>query len=239
MKLRKWKALLIKDTKLVFKNKNIILLLLLPPIFALVYSNLFTHMVEDESIYVLLSLITGLGLMVIGSSVMAMAISEEKEKKTLRSLLLSDVSAIEFILSKMVIILILFTLMMSICYLIVGAPRSYMLEYLLIIVLSTISLLLISSIVGILSPTQQASSVLSAPIMFALGIPMFALMGLNEVLLIVSKFFPTGPALFMLNAKAGLMDNYPSLLGYSSMILWILISLSAFTYFYKKNSIDN
>lgn len=239
MKLRKWKALLNKDIKLMFKNKNIILILLLPLIFAVIYSNLFSEMKEDNSVYALLSMITGLGLMMIGSSIMGMAIAEEKEKKTLRSLLLSDVSASEFIFSKMIIVLVLFTLTMVMCYFVVNSPLSYFPEYLLIIVLSTVSLLLIGSIVGILAPNQQAASVLSIPIMFVIGIPMFALMGQNEVLLTISKFIPSAPVLFMLGVKAGELTDYSSLLGYSSMIVWIFVSLGLFISFYKKKSMDN
>lgn len=239
MKLRKYKALLIKDLKLTYMNKSIVLLLLLPVMFSFVYASISKGSDTNSTSTTLLSMITQLGLMVIGSSVMAMAIAEEKEKKTLRTLMLSDVSAIEFLVSKLLVMLFLFITVMLICFYIIKADVNILPEYIVMLVLTTVSLLFLSSIVGMLAQSQQSAGVISTPIMFLSAIPMFSTMGTSQTFLTISKFMPTGPILFMLDGFSEVPIDYSSLLGYGSMIAWIIISLIGFSYFYKLKSIDN
>lgn len=239
MKLRKWKALLRKDVKLILNNKNILLLLMLPILFAVIYSNAIDLGEEVKGTFTLLVMITSLGLMVVGSSLMALSIAEEKEKKTLRSLVLSDISGIEFIVSKMIIVTILFTLSMTLGFFIVNAPMYYLGKYLAMLILTTLSLLFLGSIVGLLAPTQQAAGVLGAPFMLLFAVPLFSLIGDLEVLNIAAKFLPTGPITFMLLKDGGDMVQYSNLLGFGSIAIWIILSGCLFAGFYRTKSIDN
>ncbi len=239
MKLRKWKALLSKDFKLILNNKNILLLLMLPILFAVIYSSSMDLGDDPKGIYFLLVMITALGMMVVGSSLMALSIAEEKEKKTLRSLVLSDISGFAFIACKMIIITILFTLAMTASFFIVGAPMHYLGKYLLMLLLTTISLLFFGSIVGLLSQTQQSAGVLGTPLMLLFAIPLFSLMGDIEILNKIAKLLPTGPITFLMLQDGGAQISYSNLVGFGSMAAWILIAGVIFLVFYRKKSIDN
>jgi len=168
-----------------------------------------------------------------------LSIAEEKEKKTLRSLVLSDISGFAFIACKMIIITILFTLAMTASFFIVGAPMHYLGKYLLMLLLTTISLLFFGSIVGLLSQTQQSAGVLGTPLMLLFAIPLFSLMGDIEILNKIAKLLPTGPITFLMLQDGGAQISYSNLVGFGSMAAWISIAGVIFLVFYRKKSIDN
>lgn len=239
MTMRKWKALIQKDFKLTFSNKSFLVIMLMPVIFAVFYTTILPMPPGPEADMIILIMITVLGLMMLGSSSMGMSIAEEKEKKTLRSLMLSDVSGFEFLVSKMIVVTILFTLIQVVCFLIVGVSMSYLPYYILLVFMTVLSLLFISSIIGLIAPNQQAVGIYGLPVMLLTAAPMFSIMGDNPVVLTISKFLPTGPITLMLFREVDPSLVYPSWLGFGSMIVWIIIAVLAFTTYYKRKQLDN
>ncbi|CAM3621937.1 ABC transporter permease [Erysipelothrix urinaevulpis] len=240
MNLRKWKALIKKDFKLTLNNKSIFFVFIMPVLFAVIYKYLLVEGSNDPHVKeMVLSLVTMLGFGVIGASSMAITIAEEKEKKTLRSLMLSDVSGLEFVISKLVVMVILFMISMIACYVILGAAISGLPLYLLNVLMTTLALLLFSSVIGILSPTQQTAGLLGMPVMFLSMLPIFAMMSGEEFMITIMKFIPTGPIMFFMNP--GLLEqfDYSLFIGYLTITLWIVIGLAVFGYFYHKKGFDN
>ena len=105
-------VLIKKDFRLMFTNKNMLIMILLPIGFAVLYQTIFGDVKEAgmPSNFVL-TLCELLNLSAIPLTGLAMMVAEEKEKNTLRVLMLSDVSALEYIFSKIISVLVLICLL--------------------------------------------------------------------------------------------------------------------------------
>ena len=240
MKLRKWKALLLKDFRLTLNNRSLLAVMLLPVLFAVIYTQMFGKASESMSPFMILILVTTMGMMMIGSASVGTSIAEEKEKKTLRSLMLSNVSGVEFLISKLIVIAIFNTLIMALSYLIVGTEITYLPTYMFLIFLTSISLMFISSVIGLYAPNQQAVGLIGMPIMFASFAPMFAMLGGNKgVLYFISKLLPTGPITFILAHKVDMFTDYSTILGIVTMVVWIGLALGGFVIAYGHKKFDN
>lgn len=240
MKLRKWKALLLKDIRLTLSNRSLLVIMLLPIIFAVVYTNMFNRGGEKMPPFMILVLVTTMGLMMLGSAAMGTTIAEEKEKKTLRSLLLANVSPVEFLISKLIIIVLFFTVIMALSYLIVGADVSYLPTYMVLVFLTSLSLMFISAVIGLYAPNQQAVGVIGMPIMFLSFVPMFAMInGGKGIMLLITKFLPTGPVTLILAHKLDMFADYSVFLGIASMLIWIGVAMAIFVFAYGRTKFDN
>lgn len=240
MNLKRFSALLKKDSRLIITNKNIILLMLLPLIFAVLYRYVLP-MDGDVGVMfdLVLLLVTILGLAVVSSSLVGMSIAEEKEKKTLRTLMLAGVNGTEFVVSKMIVILILFVLSMTIGYFILSEPLELFPLYLAYLVPTTISLLLLSATIGLFAKNQQAVGIIGVPLMFVIMIPMFSIMGDNAFILTLAKFIPSGPMALMMMQTSLASSAYPVWLGVLSMGIWIMLALGIYLLAYHYRRFDN
>ena len=99
IQLRKVIALFKKDMKDTSKNVNVMILLVLPLLFTFLYQfiDLGGEGMPKEFILFISVL---MNLCLVPVSFLSMIIAEEKEKNTLRTLMLSNVSAGDFLLSK-------------------------------------------------------------------------------------------------------------------------------------------
>lgn len=97
-------------------------------------------------------------------SLLSMMVAEEKEKNTLRTLMLSDVSAEEFLLSKSLVALFLMTIIAIADFLILKGALELFAVYLISGTLAAISLLFLGAMIGLLCKDQMATGTLSAPV---------------------------------------------------------------------------
>lgn len=100
--MRRVNALFKKKVKDFGKNMNVSLMCLLPIAFSIIYSRLVGDSTLDGHLVKIdiLIMCTGMNLVMVSSFVVAMLIAEEKEKNTLRTLMLSGVSPLEFLTGK-------------------------------------------------------------------------------------------------------------------------------------------
>ena len=145
-------VLIKKDFRLMFTNKNMLIMILLPIGFAVLYQTIFGDVKEAgmPSNFVL-TLCELLNLSAIPLTGLAMMVAEEKEKNTLRVLMLSDVSALEYIFSKIISVLVLMELITIVIFFITATQLSYLPMFLLVTTVTSISMLLFGSVVGLLS----------------------------------------------------------------------------------------
>ena len=162
-------------------------------------------------------------------SSMAMSISEEKEKNTLRTLMLANVSPIEFLFSKTFIIFCLTQFVGTIVYLLTGATIDYS-WYFLISSITNISLICLGAVIGILSKNQMSTSILSMPLILILLIPT-ALGNLNDSIGMFARYLPT-------NAMLELLKKQNMKFNCATISTWLLISICLFIYSYRKRMVD-
>lgn len=237
---RRVNALFKKEIKDLGKNMNVLMMCLMPLAFCIIYSKLFETSIAGENLGKLeiLILCVGMNLTLVSSFVIAMLIAEEKEKNTLRTLMLSAVSPWEFLLGKAIITLLLSVITNIAMFFIVRADIKYLGMYTLLTTLVVLSMILIGAIIGIIAPNQMATGVVGMPVlMILLMIPIFAM--LNETLKKIANFLPS----YNMNVLFGkLFKGQPmgseAFYNVAVILAWILISAVAFAYTYKKRGLD-
>ena len=241
MKMRKIKALITKDIRILSSNMSLFSLLLLPIIFGLIYKMIMgsADAPVEEAAYIILQMTSVLSVGIIGSAIVATAISDEKEKKTLRSLMLSDVSGIEFIFSKIIVVLFLSLIVNITCFILSGVQFADLPIYLLLTTLATLSLMLMSAVLGLYANNQQAAGLYTTPLMLISMIPMFFQMSHNRILHAVSEYTPTGPVLSFLTSQMLNEGSFNVLHGLIILFVWILIFSGIFVVAYRQKSLDN
>lgn len=237
--MKRISALLTKEVKGFIKNKNVLLMFLLPVLFAVIYSNLLGSDLNSgmDKVDILLLCIS-MNLIMSSSFVVAMLISEEKEKNTLRTLLLSGVSPLEFLSGKVLISLILSALSNVAVFLIVGISNQYMVLFLLLTTLVVAAMIGIGAIIGLCSPNQMATGTIGMPvIMIFLLLPMFA--SVNKTVETIAGYFPTQNLNIMLGSllRGGGLGS-ESGMNMTIVVVWIVLSALAFAFTYNKVGLD-
>lgn len=237
---RRIKALLHKDLKDFFKNPSMVLTVLVPLLFILFYRsvNLPIDSPNHKSVF-LLNLGLLLNITLCTTTVASTSIAEEKEKNTLRTLILSNVKSSEFFLSKILVSYLITMLTNVIIFFLAGVTVMTLPIYLLTTTLGAVCMLMISCVIGILSRDQMTCGVYQVPIMmFFLLPPVFA--ELNPFIYKIARFTPLNATLALYyqlspGADAGIRWLFHLVV----LLVWIVISTLLFSYFYKKKGRDN
>jgi len=225
MTMHKVNALLKKDIKNDLRNGTVILFLIMPIFFTLLYGMLFSDM-EDLSPIFLVTIGVLMNCSMFPISGTGLFIAEEKEKNTLRTLTLSNVSATEFLFSKAVVSYVLCETVAVAIYLITAPGISFP-WFFLVTSLTTLCLMMLGAVVGILSPNQMTTGILGTPLaLIMLMPPIFGQM--NEAIGRIARFVPTNAMIELLFSEDGRGFHFAVMAG------WIVIGVLAFIIVYRR-----
>lgn len=220
-------ALFKKDIKDALKNGNWLLVAVLPLLFTILYRYMDFGL---PPVFVLtLGLLMNMSLQPI--STMAMMIAEEKEKHTLRTLMLSNVSAGEFLLSKALVIFLL-TQAVNLCiYAVTGVGLIALPRFLIITTLTCTSMILFGALVGLISKNQMNTGMLATPIALLMMLPaIFA--EIMESIAVVAQYTPTRAMMLLITESGNLT------LSIVVLITWIVLAAVLFMLVYQRKRLD-
>ena len=231
-------TLLKKDLKSCLANKNILVSVLIPIFFCLLYRFLFSSLGDGLEDFVL-SACTVFAISIVPTSILPVMIAEEKEKYTLRSLMLAQVKGGEFLFSKITVCLLL-TLAdaAAVYFLSDGRPEDFPM-YTGIILLSSAGLCFLGAIAGLTAKDQASAGTISAPLtLLAMLPPLFA--GFNDVIGKVAVIFPTTSCqtLFTSAASGDSFSAGENLTALAVCAVWIIGGAVLFNLFYRKKGVD-
>ncbi|WP_416326038.1 ABC transporter permease [[Eubacterium] hominis] len=235
-------VLMKKDIKLLLTNKNVLLMLFLPIMFAILYQFIYADMMieEPETRGFVISIATLINIVATPLNGFAMMIAEEKEKSTLRVLMLSDVSGLEYLISKLLVVLIVMESIGVIIFLVTQLEIQGLLPYLFVTTITSITLLLFGAVIGLISKDQISTGTLSSPIMILFLLP--PMLGqFNQLLHSIAQFVPTYGLSELLNLIVeGQSIFVMDMLGnYALIVAWIFIGVMVFCMMYRKRRFDN
>lgn len=235
---RKVKVLYVKDFKDVFRNPSVIVSCLIPVLFIALYKNITMGSMHIPTEYLMkIGIVFNLGMTPI--MIISTMIAEEKEKNTMRTLILANVNGLEFFLSKMLVPLTFLLVSDLIIYLIVGMSVKYIGWFMLFNLLGGIDMIMLGGVIGILSRDQMTAGVYQVPIMLILLLP--SLLGeMNKPLAKLAMLTPTESVseLFFASVHGELFAKN-SAIALVVLLIWIVISTMAFVTIYKKKGADN
>lgn len=242
--MRKTGALVAKDFKDLVKNPVVFICCLFPLAFALLYKNMMgdAGAASPEAAVHIMGFLLSTSLCItagmVAMMVAATSLAEEKEKHTLRTLMLANVGAGQILASRALVSLGAIAVVDAACFFIVGGPAGDLAPYLLIGVVGSIPIVLVSLLVGLASRDQMTASLYITPVFIVALAPMASMS--NETVANVVRFFPTGgmDVLVKLSAQNALFTGdavAPAVV----TLAWIALSLAAFMLLYKRLVRDN
>ena len=239
--LRKTSALLGKDMKDLVKNPTVLLGCLLPVGFIALYSQTMgdaSGEAADAARHQFLTMALFMTVGMTGCMTALYTIAEEKEKHTLRTLMLANVSAAQVIASRAVVSLTAIVVAQAACFAVLRAPIDLLAPYLLLGILSGLPIVMLSLVLGLAARDQMTAGVYSIPLVLVAFLPLFA--PLNETLAKVTPYCPTGGAQELLNLAAdGALFTADALQPLVVTLVWVAVGAAVLALLYKRLARDN
>ena len=248
--LRKVAVLCGKDFADVLKNPTMLVMCLFPVAFVLLYRFMMGQALGDASaadlaeanVFLATFLLSAALSMTVGMvtcMTVIYGLSEEKEKHTLRTLMLANVSAGQILASRLILSLVLTAVVSAACFVLIpGTQMGMLAPYLGICVLGGVPAALISMVAGLAARDQMTASLYGVPLMLVCLLPMMQAFG--DVLAAVARFAPTGGASDLLSLlAAGRLFTTDALLPLGATLVWIAVGVVVFAGLYKRLLRDN
>ncbi|RIX49262.1 ABC transporter permease [Paenibacillus nanensis] len=212
----RFQAIVKKEWKDAVKNPQILLLAALPILFALVFEGMADNRLDIISYPALLA------LSMTGAFTQSTMVCEEKEKHTLRVLMLSPATVAEILLGKSLLTALLTLVVMIISMIIVGFPVYHFAYLALMLLFSLVMFLSFGTIIGLLSRTVSESSIIGLPVLliFVMG-PFFAPDLGGDALVKIVDYLPTQQ---FMHALSALTED-----GGFNEIKWNLLNIAVWT----------
>ncbi|MDH4422873.1 MULTISPECIES: ABC transporter permease [Bacillus] len=230
--MRRVSAIFRKEVQDFKTNSQVLLMASLPIIFAFIYSRFGQGSAG-------VGIITLMAFLFVAGFVQSMVIAEEKEKHTLRVLMLSPASSVEVLLGKSILTACL-TLCICIVNLFILDQLSGNLVLLGFIFLSgTILFIVIGTTIGLLAESVPQTSLIGMPILMTMYLAVqFEPMVENKVIKTMIEYLPTS---HMAKAINSLVEGagFSSISGHVLNVgVWLILSLIACLIVYKKKQMD-
>ncbi|MFD3446646.1 ABC transporter permease [Microbacteriaceae bacterium 4G12] len=228
-------AIIRKEFQDAGKNSQILLMAAMPLVLAFVYSRMNMH----EARTMMTSFPVVMSLVMVGSFVQAMMIAEEKEKNTLRVLMLSPASPLEVLMGKSAITFLITMIICIVSLLFFGMPKANMFVLFTVLTISAILFIAIGTIIGLLSRAVTDTSIIGLPILMVLMMgPFFEMLFDNKIVSKIVSYMPTKHIMDsiykVLEGKSfGAMSS--NLL---TIAIWTVVSVIACFFIYKKRRLD-
>lgn len=231
MSMRRTIALFIKELQDIKRNWNILFIFAIGPLMAVIYRNLLAIPSAPTAVLGIL-----MGSTMVGIYVPAMMLAEEKEKNTLRVLMVSPATPADILASKGLVSLVGVLLTSAITLLLSRAPLASPLLFWATLIIGTAFLAIIGFIIGLLSPNQMATGYIGLPLyLLFLLIPMLG--QVNPAMQQLAKFIPTyyiGEGVSQALNGVTLIEG---LLQPAMLAGFLAVALVVFLYFYRRKEL--
>ncbi|MGM0126372.1 hypothetical protein IGI37_003801 [Enterococcus sp. AZ194] len=242
--LKRMNTLALFKSKLMLRNSYVLTYMLIPLFMVLFMPLIFKMQVESDTLpQEMLLLIGQMGCMInIGSvaiTIPAMLMAEEKEKHTLRTLMVSSIRPLEYLISSL-LPAIVSTLAIQMIFIPILVKQIDMVNLFLYILFSLVAII-ISSLLGmcfgLFVKDQMTASLIPMPLTFIMMmIPMLA--GKIEIMGKINNYFYLSKVNQILD---NLILNQPSRLSITDLLAFavaLVISFFFFLWLYKRNGFE-
>ncbi|EEM80873.1 MULTISPECIES: ABC transporter permease [Bacillus cereus group] len=230
--MRRVSAIFRKEVQDFKTNSQVLLMAFLP----IILSFLFSRFGVGKE---MLGITTITAFLFVAGFVQSMIIAEEKEKHTLRVLMLSPASSVEVLIGKSILTVCL-TLGICIVNLFILDQFSGNLLLLgFIFLCGTILFIVIGTMIGLLAASVPQTSIIGMPILMTMYLAVqFEPMVENKVIKKMIGYLPTSHIVKALNSLVG-GAGFSSISGHVlNVAVWLIISLFVCLIVYKKKQLD-
>jgi len=213
MQLRKVKAIFWKQLKDTFKNKAILIQFVMFPVLAVIMESTTNIEGLQDNYFVMLFATMYIGMAPLTG--MATVIAEEKEKHTLRMLIMSNVRSYEYLIGVGTYVVLACLVGSAVMGITAGYMGGKLVLFTAIMMIGVLLSTLLGAVIGVWSKNQMVATSVVVPVMICFSfLPMIAMF--NEAIGKVSKFTYSQQVNYLLH-NIGDMNVTPE-------NVWVIIS---------------
>lgn len=221
------RILVMKDLRDLSKNMSILPLVLMAPLLAFLYSKLDIPGGMMFPIWVVY------GLAMVGIMLPGLAVAEEKEKKTLDSLLVSPATPHEIIASKVIYTLFIICLVTILVILPYGNVVTNYWNLIISSILCAIFFIQIGLIISLFTENQVSANAFMTPVMLIAVLSPILMSIFPAIIRKILQYFPSLLVLKILGADLGAgVDTSVTTIGFFWLEMLILVGWNVITYFF-------
>lgn len=228
--MKRVNAIFVKDWKDLQRNSYVLFTLVLPLFYAAWLGRIGADSAEMIAFPIVFALV------IVGSFVQAAMVAEEKEKNTLRGLLLSPASVTEVFVGKSLLSAFVTVVVIIGCIWLAEINVPSLPLFALSILISLIFFLALGTLIGLLSRTVMETSIVGMPVMLIFGMSsIFKSMVSNDAILTVMDYLPNE---LLIKVWTGL-ESGASVGGHLLILaFWAVGSILATVIVYRKRRMD-
>ncbi|RDW22464.1 ABC transporter [Oceanobacillus arenosus] len=227
-------AIFQKDMKDLSKNMYVGTTILTPLILAMIYGGMIDNPTIEIHYFVI-----NLALSIVTAFVQCAIIAEEKEKNTLRGLMLSPATIPEILGGKSLVTFILTIITIILCAMLTGYEPANLGIIAIAITISTLFYIALGTLMGLLSRTVMEASIVILPVMFLFGFgTILQPFAEDYPILSVIDYLPSTQLLelaTLVEAGSGFVDVGGNL---AIIFAWVVVATIATSIVFKKREMD-
>ena len=165
-------------------------------------------------------------------------IAEEKEKNTLRSLMLSPASLGDILIGKSLLVFVLSSVIVALTIYLLGYEPANLLLLSLALLLSTIFYIALGTFCGLFAKTLMEASLIILPVMVILHLVRSLVMSEVYPILQIAKWLPSTQLILLAEALEGKYSTADVSNPFATIIAWALLTWIVTAFVYKKRMVD-
>ncbi|MEB2302083.1 ABC transporter permease [Lysinibacillus xylanilyticus] len=226
-------AILMKDYKEFSRNYAVSIMVLVPLILAFIYNKSGVDTINAYFITINLS------FSMVTAYVQCCLIAEEKEKNTLRSLMLSPASLGDILIGKSLFVFILTMTILAITIFIVGYTPANLFILAIALIVSTVFYIAIGTLCGLFAKTVMEGSLIILPVILIFSFGSFALaLSSSFPILKIVEWLPSSQLELLAGALEGTYTTMDVIIPIATIIAWSIVTWIVVGYIYKKRMVD-
>lgn len=229
--VKRFMAIFQKDLKDLYRNLYVSSTIILPLVFALIYGRMDVVPLEIHIFIISIS------LSMVGAFLQCAIIAEEKEKNTLRGLMLSPATITEILAGKSAVTIVITLVITYISMLISGFSPSNLIPVIVGVVLSLVFFIALGTWLGLITRSVLEASIYILPVMFIFGMSnMFIGFAEEYPFLKVLEYTPAIQLFEIANITNGTIADYWQ--PFAIIGAWIVVGAGLTILSFKKRMMD-
>lgn len=226
-------AILMKDYKEFSRNYAVSVMVLMPLVLAFLYNKSGANTINTYFLAI------NMAFTLVTAYVQCCLIAEEKEKNTLRSLMLSPASLGDILIGKSLFVFILTIVIVALTIFIVGYSPANLFILAIALILSTVFYIAIGTLCGLFAKTVMEGSLIILPVILIFGFGSFAL-ALSSAfpILKIAEWLPSSQLAQLAEALEGTYTTMDVIIPIATIIAWSIVTWIVVGYIYKKRMVD-
>lgn len=225
-------AILWKQMKDTLKNKTILIQFLMFPVMTIIMENAIEMEGMPEHFFATLFAVMFIGMAPLTS--MSAIIAEEKEKNTLRVLLMSNVKPMEYLMGVGIYVFLMCMIGACVIAFAGGYKGMELVQFIMIMAVGLLVSILIGAVIGTMSKNQMMATSIMIPVMMVFSfIPMLSMF--NDTIKQIGKITYTQQ---MNNLLYSVGDLQPDLEQFLVIGITVFIAIGLFVFAYKRTGLE-